>query len=49
MATWAPLRARRRKRDVPTNSPVVAWGGDVSFDGRRWEGIGGWWVVIGSR
>jgi hypothetical protein len=25
LATWAPLRARRRKRDLPTNSPVVAW------------------------
>lgn len=35
LATWAPLRARRRKRDVPTNSPVVAWGEDVNFAGGR--------------
>lgn len=39
LATWAPLRARRRKRDVPTNSPVVACEG-ASVVGRGWDGIG---------
>ena len=30
LATWAPERARRRKRHVPTNSPVVAFEEGVS-------------------
>ena len=40
LATWAPLRARRRKRDVPTNSPVMAWEEQMHVSRSGIEGSG---------
>lgn len=39
LATWAPERARSRKRDVPTNSPVVACGVDCVRSGLLPDGV----------
>ena len=41
LATWAPLRASRRKSDVPTNSPVVAY--DWVSAAGEWVGRLMWW------
>lgn len=39
LATWAPERARSRKRDVPTNSPVVAYHADCVRFGLLPDGV----------